>query len=99
MAELNKYGLYQMGYEVFKEVEKDIIDKHIDFLQKENDIKKVREYIIANFGEFENDKWFDFPELEKDCYIFLSSEKIEFCAQKFHKQYFGKGWKKIKEEL
>ena len=38
MAELNKYGMYQMGYEVFKEREKDEIDKHIDFLNKENSI-------------------------------------------------------------
>ena len=98
MVELNKYGMYQMGYEVFKEREKDEIDKHIEFLNKENSLEMVRCYIVEHFGTFEGGKWFEFPDLEKDVYIVLTEEKIEFCAEKRHKQYYGKGWLKLKRD-
>lgn len=98
MAEFNKFNLYSMGFEAATIKKVDEIDKHIDFLKFQDDYDEVRSYLVEHFGNIENDKWFEYPELGKSLYLVISDEKLEFCAQKNHKDYYGKGWRKIKEE-
>lgn len=98
MAEFNKFNMYSLGYDSIKKSEKDEIDKHIDFLNNENGYNEVKAYLVEHFGNFENDKWFEFPEINKTCYLLITKDRLEFCAQKNHKDYYGKGWLKIKEE-
>ena len=76
--------------------EVDEVDKHVDFLKNENDYEKVQSYLREHFGTFENDKWFEFDDIHKTCYLLFDGDKIEFCAQKNHQDYFSKGWIKIK---
>lgn len=97
MAEFNKYSFYSLGYETANAVSKDKLDKHIDFLKGEDNYDDVRAYLIEHFEEAENGKWFEYPELNKQCYLVVSENKIEFCVEKNHKQYYGKGWLKIEE--
>ena len=99
MTEFNKFNLYSLGYENIKKPEKDEIDKHIEYLTEENNYDNAKKYLIEHFGAFDNEKWFEFPNLDKSCYLLINEERVEFCAQKNHKQYYGKGWLKIKEEL
>ena len=98
MTEFNKFSLYSMGYEAVKKVEKDVIDLHIEHLNKENCYDEAKAYIMEHFGEVEQGKWVEFPELNKTCYLVVTNEKVEFCAQKNHQDYYGKGWLKHKEE-
>ena len=98
MAEFNKFSLYSMGYEAVKKVEKDEIDLHIEHLNKENLYEEAKAYIVSHFGEFDKDKWVEFPEINKTCYLLVTDERVEFCAQKNHQDYYGKGWLKHKEE-
>ena len=98
MSEFNKFSLYSLNYESFQRKEKDQVDKHIEFLNKEDDFEKVQSYLQEHFGDFNNGKWFEFEDIHKSCYLLVKDGKIEFCAQKNHQDYFGKGWIKIKEE-
>lgn len=99
MVELNKYGFYSLNCGILKEQETDKVDKCIDFLKLEDDYEKVQSYLREHFGTFESDdKWFEFEDINKTCYLSVKDNKIEFCAQKNHKDYFGKGWIKIKKD-
>ena len=98
MAEFNKFSMYSLGYETIRKIEKDEIDKHIDFLTEENSYEEAKSYLIEHFGEFENDKWIEFPEINKTCYLLITNDRVEFCAQKNHKDYYGKGWLNSKKE-
>ena len=98
MAEFNKFSLYSMGYEAVKKAEKDEIDLHIEYLNKENSYEEARTYLMEHFGEIEHDKWVEFPEISKTCYLLVTDERVEFCAQKNHQDYYGKGWLKHKEK-
>ena len=98
MSEFNKFSLYSMNYGATLEKEKDQVDKHIDYLKTEDNYEKVLSYLQTHFGKFENAKWFDFEDINKSCYLLIEDGKIEFCSLKNHKQYYGKGWIKIKND-
>ena len=96
MSELNKFSLYSLSYKGYQNTKKDHIDRHIEFLKLEDDYEKVQSYLVEHFGDFSNGKWFEFEDIHKSCYLLAQDEKIEFCAQKNHRDYFGKGWLKTK---
>lgn len=98
MTEFNKFSMYSRGFETLTGSEVDTIDRHIDFLKQKDNYDEVKKYLSANFGYFEGGKWFEYPDLHKSLYIFMDDNKLEFCAQKNHKDYYGKGWIKYKEE-
>lgn len=98
MSEFNKFSLYSLNYESSQIREKDHVDKHIEFLKLEDDYEKVQAYLQEHFGIFEDEKWFDYDDIHKSCYLLFQDGKIEFCAQKNHKDYFGKGWLKIQKD-
>lgn len=99
MAEINPYDLMYKNQLTSTPKEKDIIDKHIEFLNSCNYLHEAKDYIMNNFTLSE-DGYIQFPELNKEVYIHIDDAKVEFCALKNHKQYFGKGWlPRKKDEL
>ncbi|MBQ7763731.1 hypothetical protein IJ384_00030 [bacterium] len=99
MAEFNKFSMYSLVNGATEMPKQDELDKHIDFLKGENDYDEVRNYLLEHFGDVPDEsKWVDFPELNKQCYLVVSSERVEFCVEKNHKQYYGKGWLKINKQ-
>ena len=99
MAEFNRFSLYSLGYGTMETPKQDVLDKHIDFLKGINDYDEVRNYILEHFGDVKDESmWVDFPELNKQCYLVVSDERVEFCVEKNHKQYYGKGWLKISKD-
>ena len=98
MSEFNKFSLYSMNYGATLEKEKDQVDKHIEFLKLEDDYEKVQAYLQDHFGDLSNEKWVEFEDIHKSCYLSAKDCKIEFCAQKNHRDYFGKGWIKIQND-
>ena len=98
MAEINKYGMYNMSFSNSGMGEKDKIDKWVEELTKTDSLDAVRSFVSSNFGNIEGENWFDYPDLNKKVYVLVDEEKVEVCALKNDKQYFGKGWKLIKED-
>ena len=95
MSEFNRFSLYSLTQNSSPVVSKDFLDKHIDYLKNEDNYDEVRDYLMKYFEEAEDGKWFEYPELNKQCYLILSDNRIEFCVEKNHKQYYGKGWLKV----
>ena len=95
MATLNQYNLYAYNMNAMNFPQKDEVDKHIDFFKTCDDFSEVRDYVLEHFGEIDNEKWVDFAEYHKECYLKFNDECIEFCSLRNHKQYYGKGWLKL----
>ena len=91
MAQLNPYDLMYRRQTETQPKEKDEIDKHIDFFNSCDGLKDAKEYILEHF-ELSANGWISYPELNKELYIIIEENKVEFCALKNHTQYYGKGW-------
>lgn len=94
MATLNQYSLYSYnnGGNI---LQKDEVDKHIEFFKDCNDYEKVKSYILEHFGEVNGEQWINYDNYNKECYLKFNDERIEFCSLKNHEQYYGKGWLKL----
>lgn len=90
--EFNKYNKYSYSYNKNTNA-LDSVDELKQDLLRMTEYDDVKNFITHKFGEFEGEKWVQYPELGKQVYLCLNSEKIEFCALKDKKQYFGRGWK------
>lgn len=94
MTAFNQYNLYSYNNSRSL-IQKDEVDKHIEFFEDCNEYSEVRNYIIKHFGEIDGEHWINFDEYNKECYLKFNDERIEFCSLKNHKQYYGKGWLKL----
>ena len=97
MATLNQYNLYSMNVGNTDFVRSDKVDKYLNELRRINDFEEVSDFVVENFGKIENVALLDFPELGKQMSIVVNEDKIEICAAKNSKQYYGKGWKLISQ--
>ena len=93
--EFNQYNLYAMNADITKT---DKVDNYKKDLMLIHEYDEAKNFIIKHFGSVEGAKWVDYPELDKKVYIFLNDEKVEFCALKDKKQYWGKGWKLVSSD-
>lgn len=91
MVQINPYDLMYKQQNETQPKKQDKIDKHIEFLNGCDNLEEAKEYILANIELSENG-WVNFPELNKDLYIVIEDNKVEFCALKNKEQYYGKGW-------
>ena len=97
MSEFNKFSLYTLNYGSAQLREKDEVEMHIEFLRDCDEYEEVKSYLQNHFGEIDGERWVDFKSCHKECYLKVDDTKIEFCSLKNHKQYYGKGWIKIKD--
>lgn len=96
--EFNKYNLYSMNgtFGSFSKV--DEIDQYIEELKVIDEYSEVKDFIEKKFGEIHSPEFKEYPELGKMVTIVLDDEKVEFCALKNNKQYYGKGWRLISDK-
>jgi len=90
MAEFNMYNLYQANYNVVPI--DDTVDTYIKDLIKIDEFEEVKKYVAENFGKINDEKLFEYQDIDKQINILINEEKIEICAAKKFKQYWGKGW-------
>ena len=98
MAEMNQFSFYSMNSGFNAKQEEDKIDKCIVDLRQLNEYKEVCEYINTHFGTVENERLFNYPELNKQVFIAFKENAVEVFAAKNKKQFFSKGWKHIKKD-
>lgn len=98
MSELNKYNLYNLGFQNQISVQKDEVDRMIDEMVNLHVYQEVKDFILNNFGEVDGTKYFDYPELNKQIGVINSPQKIVVCCFKNAKQYYGKGWQAIDKD-
>ena len=67
-------------------------DECIKKLELMNEFYGVKDYLMSIFGSFRGAKWIDYPVLNKEVYLLIEKEKVEFCVLEDEKQYYGKGW-------
>ena len=94
MTELNKFNLYNFNNnysELYKQDEVDIILEKFKPMQE---IDEVRSLVEETFKISNGVEWFEYPN-NKRISVVIDKEKIEICAIKNNKQFYGKGWKKI----
>ena len=91
--QFNQYNMYSYNANIQQSKVLDEVDIIKQDLLRMTEYEDVKNFIINKYGEFEGDKWVKFPELNKMVYLYLDSEKVEFCALKDKKQYWGRGWK------
>lgn len=96
MSEFSKFDIYSLNTQMFKSSVKDDVDIYVDFLSQEDDFEAVKSYLLEHFENVDNN-WFEYDKINKTCYVSIKEDRIEFCAQKNHQDYFGKGWLKVKE--
>ena len=96
--EYNKYNLYSMNFESSNLSQKDEVDACIQDISDMNVYEDLRAYLVEHFGDFNGEKWVDYPKLHKHVFLRLEEDKIEICVLKNEQQYFGKGWKLIKDD-
>ncbi len=92
--EFNKFNMYayNMGAGGIAQA-LDEVDICRQDLMRMTEYEDVKNFITRKFGEFEGKKWVKYPELNKHVYLYKDDEKVEFCALKNKKQYWGRGWK------
>ena len=88
--QFNNYALYSMNSGV-SIVDK--VDGFIHDLQLLNQYEDVVNYLNDKFGDIDNEKVIDYPDLKKQIEIVFKENAVEFFAAKDWKQYFGKGWR------
>lgn len=96
MAEINKFSMYSLGNEASGMSQKDIVDQMVDEMIDLHMYQDVQDFVKKNFGEYECADWFYYPELNKKIYVKSKEELVEIVVYKNDKRYYGKGWKKIK---
>ena len=96
--QFNPYNLYAMNVNTNDFQKKDKLDNYIDEIRDFEEYDDIRNYIIEHFGRIDGVKWMKFPENNKLLYICVDDDKVEVCALKNKMQYFGKGWKLIKND-
>ena len=99
--ELNRFNMYAYNMGAGGTAQAlDEVDVCRQDLMRMTEYEDVKNFITRKFGDFEGKKWVNFPELNKHVYLYKDDEKVEFCALKDKKQYWGRGWKleEIKEE-
>ena len=88
--QLNSYNLYAMNTGFAPKVDEvDAIRLEIENLREYNIVK---DYIEKNFGVFEGEKEFDYPELEKKLFVKQNKNQIEFLATKNEERYCNIIW-------
>lgn len=97
MQEFNQFQLYSLncGVEYKKN---DVVDDYIDEVRGLYEYDDVKKFVEENFGDISGVKLIDYPDLSKKISIVKDEEKIEICAVKNGRQYFGQGWKLISQE-
>ncbi len=96
--DLNKYGFYSANVNAELKPNEDKIDTYVKELMVMDEYQEVCDFIKRNFGEFEKDKLFDYPELNKQVFIDFKEDAIEFFAAKNQVQFFSKGWKMVEQD-
>ena len=51
----------------------------------------VKDYVAEHFGNVDGEKLFEYPKIDKQINVLIDEEKIEICAAKNYKQFWGKG--------
>ena len=97
MTEFNQYSVYSL-YTAKKESKEDKIDQCVKDLQQIDEYHNVCEYLNTHFGNVENGKIIDFPELNKQVCIKFKEDAVEFFAAKNRHQFFSKGWLLVQKE-
>lgn len=98
MATLNYGNLYAASCSGTQFSKLDDVDVHIQFLKTCDEYDEVKEYLMEHFGDINGERWIDFAEYNKECYLKMEDNRIEFCSLKNHKQYYGKGWLKVNND-
>ena len=91
--EFNQYNMYAYAAEQSRSSALDEVDEFRQNLLRMTEYDDVRNFITNKYGEFEGKKWIKYPKLHKKVYLYLDDEKIEFCALKDKKQYWGRRWR------
>ena len=95
--QFNQYNLYSYNANISQCNTLDEVDICKQELLRITEYDAVKDFLIRKFGNFEGKKWINFPKVGKQVYLYLDEEKVEFCALKDKKQYWGRGW--ILEEV
>ena len=93
--EFNKYSMYSIGTQYSSVSKTDEVDDYIAELRDLDEYEDAKKFVQDHFGTVEGVKFFEFPELSKSVSVVLDEEKVEICALKNNRQYYGKGWKLI----
>ena len=94
MAQLNIYSLYSMNSNQKELLKEDEVDLILEKFKSIQELDEVRAIVEETFHIKEGIQWFDYSN-DKKVSVVIDEEKIEICALKNDKQYYGKGWKKI----
>ena len=99
LMELNnlQFRLYSMNAGMAVRPLQDIVDGYMQELIDIDEFDSVKDFVSDKFGDINGEKWLDYPDLHKEVYLLVEDCKIEFCALKNEKQYFGKGWKIVNQ--
>ena len=98
MSELNQYNFYSLNSNYESKVKEDKVDKYISELNNINEYEDVCAFVLANFGDVQTEKLFDFPELNKQIFILFKENAVEIFAAKNKNQFFSKGWKQVEKD-
>jgi len=96
--QFNQYDLYSYSANIAKYSALDEVDNCKQELLRITEYDAVKDFLSQKFGNFCGQKWINYPELGKQVYLYLDEEKVEFCALKDKKQYWGKGWMLVVKE-
>ncbi len=94
MKEIDSYTFYSLN----SDIREDKIDKCVSELCRMNEYDDVYSFVKEFFGEFKDEKLFEYPELNKQVFINVSENTIEIFAAKNKKQFFSKGWKLVNDK-
>ena len=91
--QFNQFNLYSYNANIAQINTLDEVDNCKQELLRITEYDAVKDFLTQKFGNFSGQKWINYPELSKQVYLYLDEEKVEFCALKDKKQYWGRGWK------
>lgn len=90
--QFNKYNMYSYNAGMAQVQRLDEVDICKQDLLRMTEYEDVKNFLTRKFGEFEGQKWVEYPDLNKHVYLYIDDKKVEFCALKNEEQYFGRGW-------
>ena len=91
--EFNQFNMYAYNAGISQAQKLDEVDECKQDLMRMTEYEDVKNFLQRKFGEFEGKKWVTYKELNKHVYLYKDDEKVEFCALKDNKQYWGRGWR------
>lgn len=93
MMQFNQYNLYSYNANIAQSSILDEVDNCKQELLRITEYDAVKDFLTTKFGKFEGEKWVEYPDISKYVYLYIDEEKVEFCAIKDNKQYWGRGWR------